>query len=386
MEHLLSARARGARSSVIRELLRLTEQPGVLSLAGGLPAPELFPTERVRAAFETVLGARALQYAATEGAVELRAIAARRFPACTVDEVLVTTGSQQALDLIARCLLDPGDAVVVESPSYLGALQAFSAAGGRCVGIPGDADGLRVDVLADHLAAGLRPKLAYVVTDFANPSGATLSTERRRALATLSDRYGFVIVEDDPYGELRWAGRRPAPLRDMGSQVVSLGSASKVLVPGLRVGWMAAPSWLMGPLVRTKQAADLHTSTLSQLLVAELLRDDAAQRRHLERLRAEYGTRAAALHAVLPAGLVAERPDGGMFLWAHGEGIDTTALLPRAVDVGVAFVPGSAFFPQPDAASGEWMRLSYATLTVEGLAEAARRLGAAMEATPAGVG
>ncbi len=360
----------------------------MLSLAGGLPAPELLAVERVDQASRRVLdrfGPRALQYGPTEGLDELRAVVGADL-AAPLDEIVITTGSQQAIDLLSRCLLDPGDTVVVESPGYLGALQAFQAADADVHAIPGDGEGLRTDALADALRRGLRPKLVYVVATFQNPSGATLSPERRRHLAGLADRYGFVVVDDDPYGELRFTGERPDRLRTLSEQVVTLSTASKTVGPGLRVGWVAAPGWLQPALVRAKQVTDLHTSTLTQLIVADVLGDADFMASHLAELRTVYRRRADALVAALAAELGGRvqvaRPSGGMFAWVgYTDGTDTAALLPQALAAGVAFVPGDAFVTAAEAAAGSpWrhhLRACFATLAEPDLAEAARRLAAA---------
>ncbi len=387
----LSRAARATTSSAIRDLLRLTEAPHMRSLAGGLPAPDCLPVDRIAEATTVVLrrhGARALQYAPTEGIAELRALAAPRVLAET-EQTIVTTGSQQGLDLVVRTLVDPGDVVVVESPSYLGAIQVLTAAGAHVVAIPGDREGLRTDLLAGRLAAGLRPRLLYVVSEFANPTGATLATPRRVELAALAQRYGFVVVEDDPYGALRYRGEAGPSLRSFAPEhVVRLGSASKVLAPGLRVGWLGAPAWLAGALVRAKQAADLHTSTLDQLLVIELLTDTAWFANHVAGLVAFYGARAELLVGLLRRhldGVVeASVPDGGMFVWARtlDDGVDTAALLPTAVDAGVAYVPGAAF--HVDGGGTDRLRLCFTTLDAAGLEEACQRLATAFTAAGSG--
>jgi len=384
MESLLARRARNARSSVIRDLLRLVEQPGVLSLAGGLPAADCFPVERLRVAADRalaavgVLGTQALQYGPTEGDGELRDLVAAR-AGVESSSVLITAGSQQALDLLARALIDPGDVVVVERPAYLGALQALRTCEPELVGIESDADGMRTDRLADRLEGGLRPKVVYVVPNFQNPTGAVMAVERRRQLAELADRFGFVVIEDDPYGELRFEGEALPPVASFGERVVRLGTVSKVLAPGLRVGWAIAPAALVGPLVRLKQAADLHTSSLSQRVALDAWGDDAFMAEHLTLLRRVYADRAAALLAALPPALKADAPRGGLFLWARAVGLDdSTALLPVAVEQGVAFVPGSAF--DLDDRPGPWLRLSFSVLDPEQLGLAADRLGAALGA------
>lgn len=388
---LLSAAGRTATSSVIRDLLDWTRRPGMLSLAGGLPAAEVLPVERVGAAVEAVLarsGSIALQYGPTDGEAELR----ERVAPGRADDVVITTGSQQSLDLLARTLVDAGDTVVVEAPSYLGALSAFRAAGAALLAIPGDTDGLDTDRLEAALLGGARPKLVYVVPEFANPTGATLAEARRHHLASLADRHGFVIVEDDPYGRLRFRGRALRSVADLTPNAVRLGTASKILAPGLRVGWATVPSWLRGPLVRAKQSVDLHTSTLDQMVVAELLADDAFMVDHLDRVRATYrgrcGALVDALRSATPGRFAVREPDGGMFLWARLAGdVDADALLPLALASGVAFVPGSAFrlarTEGVDGGGEDGLRLCFATLPVDRLAEAVERLDAAVSAAEA---
>jgi 2-aminoadipate transaminase len=295
---------------------------------------------------------------------------------------LVTTGSQQAIDLLARVLIDPGDVVVVERPAYLGSLQALRAAQATFFAVTSDEHGLRTDELEHALRDGLRPKLCTVVPNFQNPSGATMTTERRAHLGALAERYGFVVVEDDPYRVLRFRGEQPAPIRNHTELAVTLGSTSKLLAPGLRVGWAIAPPGLLAPLVRAKQSADLHTSTTTQLLALELLADPAFLSEHVRRLQDCYSARCAALlralrHDVPEAQFV--QPDGGFFVWVHLPGVDTTALLPRALDEGVAFVPGTAF--TTDGTCGEHARLSFASLDEDALRVAVRRLAAAIRLT-----
>ena len=392
-DRLLSRRGRNASSSIIRDLLQLTHRPDVLSMAGGLPAPESFPVERLQAAADAVLagtgryGSDAIQYGPTEGIPSLRQWVAdlyeSRGGACRLEDVLITTGSQQGLDLLSRALVDPGDDVVVEAPSYVGALQALAGSDPHVVPVPADRDGLRTDVLEEKLSGGLRPRLCYVVANFQNPSGATLSLDRRRHLAGLADRYGFVVVEDDPYGVLRFRGSPLPPVRTFTELAITLGTVSKLLAPGLRVGWLAAPPWLHGPLVRLKQAADLHTSTLCQRMAVDVLSDDEFMPGHLARLGPFYGERCDALSSALELSLGArvafDRPDGGMFLWVRlvDSPVSGRELLPRAVEAGVAFVPGEAFYV--DGSGADRVRLSYATLAPAELGVAAGRLASALD-------
>lgn len=378
----------GLRSSAIRDLLALGRRPGMLSLAGGLPAAETFPGPELAEATARVLARGpddALQYGPTEGFDPLRAWiaryeAGRAGRAVEAARVVVTAGSQQALDLVARTLVGPDAEVVVEEPGYLGALQAWRAAGARLVPIPTDDDGLDVDRLAERLAAGLRPVAVHTVTTFHNPSGVTLCAPRRQRLGELADRYGFLVVEDDPYAEIRFAGPALPTVGAGTDRAVTLGSFSKTVAPGLRVGWCVLPRQLLGPVVRLKQAADLHTGSLAQAVVTELVADDVWWARHLATIRAGYAERAAALSGGLRAAfgdrLVLNEPRGGMFLWGRfTDGTRTADLLPRALAAGVAFVPGGEFYTGPGGVDA--LRLSFATNGPGDLVEAARRLAAA---------
>lgn len=387
-----AARLRGVASSPVRDLLALLDRPEIISFAGGLPAPELFDVEGLRAAFDTVLSSpaarRALQYAPTEGDPDLRALVAARMTgrglSTTAADLLITSGSQQALTLVAAALLDPGDVVVVEEPTYLAALQCFQLAGARLVTVPGDADGLDPDALAAVLERE-RPRLLYLVPTFANPTGRTLPAERRAAVAELASRYGTWVVEDDPYGELRYRGAPVLPLAAQPGaegRILHLGSFSKIASPGMRLGWLRAPAALLRPLTVAKQAADLHTSTIDQAAAAAwLARVDLDA--HLAGLCAAYRGRRdamlAALPGAVPEGSVWSDPDGGMFTWVRLPGaVDTAALLGRALEHDVAFVPGAPFFAgAPDRAT---MRLSFTTNTPEAIVVGMARLGRALAA------
>jgi 2-aminoadipate transaminase len=388
----LSTRLGGVRSSPVRDILELTQRAEVISFAGGLPAPELFPAELIADAFARALAptvaARALQYSSTEGDPQLRALLAERLTGrglrTEADEILVTTGSQQALGLVAAVLLDPGDAVLVENPSYLAALQCFGFAGARLVPVPCDADGLDPETLPG-LIAEHAPKFLYVVPTFQNPTGRTLPAARRARLAEIAAGHGLWIIEDDPYGELRYDG---APLAPIGSHVgagdrtVTISSLSKVLAPGLRIGWLRAPDAIRRPLAIAKQAADLHTSTVDQIAARTSLQA-ADLATHIDGLRDAYRRRRDALLAglagALPQGSTFNRPDGGMFVWARlPAGWDAAELLRAALRHDVAFVPGFPFFAQePDHRT---LRLSFTTHAADEIGEGLERLRRAASA------
>jgi 2-aminoadipate transaminase len=385
----LAARLRGVKSSPVRDILALTEQAGVISFAGGLPAPELFDAPGLREAFAAALAddvaGRSLQYSTTEGDPALRmAVAARltkRGLPSEANQLLITSGSQQALTLIATVLLEPGDTVLVEEPSYLAALQAFQLAGATVVPVPCDDDGLDPDAVA-LLAERHGARLLYTIPTFQNPTGRTLPRDRREALVAAAQRHRFWLLEDDPYGELRYSGAPLPPLAalpEAGELVLSLSTLSKIAAPGLRIGWVRAPEVLRRPLTIAKQAADLHSSTVDQAAAARWLATVDLDAR-VGGLRREYGARRDALLGgladALPPGSTHNRPDGGMFVWARlPDGWDAAALLDRALEHDVAFVPGFPFFAgAPDDAA---LRLSFTTHPPGEIAEGLRRLRAA---------
>ncbi|MEU7296616.1 PLP-dependent aminotransferase family protein [Streptomyces exfoliatus] len=378
-------RLAGVASSPVREILALTARPEVISFAGGLPAPELFDVAGIRAAYDKVLAENphhALQYSTTEGDPELRAAIATRLTARDLptepDDLLVTTGSQQALTLLTTVLVEPGDVVLVEDPCYLAALQSFGFAGARVVPVPTDDQGVIPEAL-EEIAAREKPTLLYLVPTFQNPTGRTLPAERRSAVAGAAARLGFWIVEDDPYGELRYDGERvPCIAADpvAADRTVLLGSFSKVMAPGLRLGFLRAPAGLRRACVIAKQAADLHTSTIDQAAAARYLRDSDLDA-HVAVIRAAYRERRDAmlegLPAALPDGSRWNRPEGGMFVWVTlPAGHDATALLKTAVGHEVAYVPGAPFFTgRPDPAA---MRLSFTTHSADEIRDGLHRL------------
>ncbi|MDV9192846.1 PLP-dependent aminotransferase family protein [Streptomyces sp. SR27] len=380
-----AARLGNVGSSPVREILALTARPEVISFAGGLPAPELFDVEGIRAAYDRVLTENprsALQYSTTEGDPELRTAVAARLTArglpTEADDLLVTTGSQQALTLLTTALVEPGAVVLVEDPCYLAALQTFGFAGARVVPVPTDDDGIVPEAL-EEIAAREKATLLYIVPTFQNPTGRTLPAERRHAVAEAAARHGFWIVEDDPYGELRYEGERaPCIAADpvAADRTVLLGSFSKVMAPGLRLGYLRAPAGLRRACVIAKQAADLHTSTIDQAAAARYLRDSDLDA-HVAVIRAAYRERRDAmlggLPGALPEGSRWNRPEGGMFIWATlPTGHDATALLRTAIGHEVAYVPGAPFFcGEPDRGA---MRLSFTTHSADEIREGLRRL------------
>jgi 2-aminoadipate transaminase len=379
-------RTGGLRSSAIRDLLTITARPEIVSLAGGLPDPELIPRLRIREASEAVLARPdAVQYTETAGWFGLREVIAARESAAgsrPVDprEVVVTHGSQQALSLLAQVLLDPGATVVVEEPAYTGALQVFRLAEARILTVPLDADGMRTDRLEELLTAGERPTLVHTVSNFHNPGSATLSVARRRHLAALAEEYGFWVIEDDPYGEIWFDAAPPAPVADHSDRVLRLSSASKILAPALRVGWLRGPRAVCEAVELVKQGADLCGSTLTQQIAATMLADGPWLAAHLERIRGVYGARASALAAAVDGAfgdaVSATEIGGGMFCWLEfRDGTDTGLLLAAALDHGVAFVPGSAFAVDGDHRATA--RLCFTTNDESTLAEAVGRLAAA---------
>ena len=375
----LSRTARATTTSAIRDLLEHARRPGMISLAGGLPDAELFPTEQLAELAGLLLrerGREVLQYGPTAGDPALREYIVTTTPcAAGIRNVVVTTGSQQALHLIAQVLLDPGDTVVVGDPEYLGALQAFRTRDAQLAPMPADRHGIDVDALATAIEHGLAPKLVYVVPNFHNPSGAVLLEDRRTRLLELAHRNGFMVVFDDPYRDLA-ANRGPTPEPAPHPMAIHLRSVSKVLAPGLRVGWMIAPRPLSEAVERAKQSADLHTSSLSQAIVLDAVSADWFPA-HLDRLSSSTATKrdslCLALSEVFGSRIEFDTPGGGMFVWARfTDGSDTTALLPDALERGVVFVPGAAFAVERDL--GSHLRLSWATADAATLGEAVVRL------------
>ena len=388
-----ATRLQNVETSAIRELFKLLGKPGIISFAGGFPDPSLFDAQGIRASADAVLSdhpAAVLQYGATEGFGPLRealsGFMATKGAQVTSDGLIVTTGSQQALDLIGKTMISPGDKVIVEAPTFLATIQCFRLYGADLIGAPIDANGVRVDVL-EQLIVEHKPRLVYLIPTFGNPSGATVSLERRRRVLELAARTGTLVVEDDPYGELYFGEPPPPSLLALSASIpgsrdwlAHCGSFSKILSPGLRVGWLIAPSELLSRATMCKQFSDAHTSNLTQAIAAHYL-GLGRLGPTLDLVRRSYAQRAQVmaqcLRKELGDAITFNEPHGGMFFWARlTAGRDAGEFAKRAIDKLVAFVPGVPFFPQqPDRSS---LRLSFATADLAKIEEGIARLGQAL--------
>jgi len=384
----LARRAERMNPSVIREILKITERPGIISLAGGLPSPDTFPIEAMREATARVLAdapREALQYAASEGFGPLRewvaAHMAEKGLQLDASQVLITTGSQQGLDLVGKILIDAGASVAVETPTYLGALQAFAPYEPEVVTVACDEHG----PLPDSLSAVKGARFLYVLPNFQNPSGRCMGEARRAALSEAARDLGLPLVEDNPYGDLWFDAEPPAPLAARWAEgTVYLGSFSKVLAPGLRLGYVIAPKALVPKLLQAKQAADLHTPGFNQRVVHEVIRNGFLDQ-HVPTIRARYKAQRdamrAALEAHMPAGCHWTVPSGGMFFWVElPEGVDAVALLPKAVELGMAYVPGAAFFAAEPKLNT--LRLSFVTVAPDLIERGVAMLAQALKDNP----
>jgi len=392
-DHRFAQRTQRMKSSTIRELLKITEQADIISFAGGLPAPDVFPVNEFKEACIAVLdnsSTLALQYGATEGIYPLREMitrhALRYGIQITPENVMITSGSQQALDLIGKIFINRGDRILVESPTYLGALQAWNAYGAEYIAIPSDDNGMITDELDKALRCG--PKFIYVLPNFQNPTGATMSLERRKKLVDLADRYGVPIIEDDPYGQLRFEGEHLPAVEVLDSRtraangcysgnVIYLSTFSKLLAPGLRLAWVVAPPEVISKMVQAKQGADLHTSTFNQMVAYEVAHKGFLDK-HVITIRQTYQERRDvmldALEEHMPEGVHWTHPQGGLFLWATlPESINTAELLLGAVKEKVAFVPGGSF--HPCGGGTNTMRLNFSYSKPELINEGIARLG-----------
>ena len=391
-QYRFSTRAQAMKSSVIRELLKLTEQPDIISFAGGLPAPEVFPIEAFQRASKKVLsefGPQALQYGTTEGYAPLRQFIADQITqpefVVSADNVLITSGSQQALDLIGMTFINQGDHILVESPTYLGALQAWNLYGANYVTVKTDQDGMDTADLEAQLRTG--PKFIYVLPNFQNPMGVTMSMERREQLVYLADKYGIPIIEDDPYKQLRFEGlhltsvgvvdtkmRGKSHCND--SNVIYLSTFSKTLAPGLRIAWVIAPQNVIQKMVMAKQAVDLHTATVNQYIAYEVAKDGFLEE-HIKTIIEVYRQRRdimlESFDEYMPAGVSWTKPSGGLFLWVTLPAyMDSVKIFEDAVIEKVAFVPGQSF--HADGSGKNTMRMNFSNSSPEKIVEGVRRL------------
>ena len=388
-------RMKNMTSSAIRELLKITGQPGVISFGGGYPAPEVFPVDAFSQACakvlnDPILAPQALQYGPSEGYLPLREMIAEKANKngiqITADNVLITSGSQQALDLIGKVFINPGDHILVESPTYLGALQAWNAYNAEYITVPSDEEGIMIDHLEEALRRG--PKFMYLLPNFQNPTGVTMPLERRKAIVELADRYGVPIVEDDPYGQLRYEGESLPTISELDDIIrreqnnpntgnaIYLSTFSKTLAPGMRLAWVIAPVSVINRMVQAKQGMDLHTSTFNQYISYEVASGGFLEQ-HIELIRKVYRERRDAmlesLEEHMPKGVKWTHPQGGLFLWITApESIDTTEIFKAAVEEKVAFVPGSAFYPY--GGGKNTMRLNFSCEKPEVINEGISRL------------
>ena len=371
-------------SSIIREILKISSQPGVISFAGGLPAPELFPMDDLREAMDRVVkkyGAPAFQYTLSRGVPILREVLAQRASErdtpTSVDNIIITAGAQQAIELVARAFVDRGDYIITEYPTYVGALQAFNYYQARYATVDMDDEGMIIEQ-AEEKILKYKPKLIYTVSNFQNPTGITMSLERRIKLIELASRHNIPIIDDNPYGDIRFAGEPVPSLRALGGDhVIALRSFSKIVAPGLRLGWMTGPEKIMGYFERVKQCTDLHTNTLCQYLIYEYIaagKLDTHITKIVKDYRAKRDLMVETMRAEFPDGIRWTEPEGGLFLWVElPEHVSAKELLPKAVEMKVAYVYGQPFFP--DGRGQNTLRLNFSNATLENIKEGIKRLG-----------
>ena len=380
------------KGSEIRELMALTARPEVISFAGGMPAPELFPCEAVKEACVEIMdemGQKALQYMPTEGLVSLREKIVKRMEdklhiKTDAAHVLLTSGSQQGLDFSARVFLNPGDVVLMESPSYLGAVNAFKACEPNFIEVPTDDYGMIPEELERILETTENVKMIYVIPDFQNPSGKTWSLKRREHFMEIVNKYEIPVIEDNPYGELRFEGEYLPSLKSMDTKdlVIFLGTLSKVFCPGLRIGWVCAPAEILAKYNFVKQGADLQVSSFDQMLASKFM-DMYDLNEHVEKIKAVYKVRRdlmlKTMEETFPAGVTWTKPEGGLFTWVTlPEGVDAGKIAPKLLEQNVAYVPGGAFYPYPGKENH--FRLNYSNATEENLVEGIKRIGAVLTA------
>jgi 2-aminoadipate transaminase len=371
-------------TSIIREILKISSQPGIISFAGGLPAPDLFPIELIKHVTAEALdtyGSDVLQYGLSRGVPQLVKVIAERATErgtpSTSENILVTTGAQQGIELIARAFIDPGDYILVENPTYLGALQAFDYYQAQYATVDMDSDGLLIDQVEEKIRRH-KPKLIYTVSNFQNPTGITMSVERRRALVDLAIQYDIPIVDDNPYGDVHFTENRLPTIKSYGGdEVIALRSFSKIISPGLRLGWINGPKDIVCQFEKVKQCADLHTSTFCQFVIYEFIRHGYLEP-HIEKIRSTYRAKRdrmlQALEAWFPVEVKWTHPEGGLFIWLElPKSMSAKELFPKAIDMKVAYVYGSPFFA--NGGGDNTMRLNFSCATMEEIDEGIKRLG-----------
>ncbi|MQB96862.1 aminotransferase-like domain-containing protein [Limosilactobacillus reuteri] len=379
-------------TDAVGAILQAAADPKIISFAGGLPAPELFPVKEMKAAVDKVFeehGQEAMQYGAAKGVTALREVIQQHVKKkenvdSELDNVLVTTGSEQALDLVGKAFIDPGDTVLVEQPTYLCALDVFRSYGANFASVEMDEDGMKMDALEEALKANPNTKLIYTVPNFQNPTGRTMTEERRKQLAELAEKYDVYVLEDNPYGEIRFAGQHVPAVKsfDKSGHVLYMSTFSKTLAPGFRLGWLVADKNVVNKLTVLKQSADLHTDNLAQFAVAQFFADNDVDA-HVKEISALYGKRKdlmlEGIKKYFPEGVKYTDPEGGMFLWVEVPGVDDTVeLFKECLEHDVAFVPGDPFFAdgvQPGA-----FRLNYSNMKEDQIEVGLKRLGAALTA------
>lgn len=370
-------------ANIIREVLKITTQPGIISFAGGLPAPELFPLEKLKEISAQVVDKyadKAFQYSLSRGITPLRELLAARATErgtfSDIDNILITSGAQQGIELLARAFIDPGDYVLVENPTYLGALQAFNYYQARYATVDMDDDGMVISQVADTIKK-FRPKLIYTVSNFQNPTGITLTLERRKELVTLAAEFDIPVIDDNPYSDIRFAGERKPTLKSLGGdEVVALRTFSKLVAPGFRIGWMNGPKSIINQFEKVRQCADLHSNTFGQYVLYEFVAQGLLEP-HVQKIREDYRVKrdimVEMMEQTFPQGVTWTRPNGGLFLWVTlPEHIDTKELLYKAVEKKVAFVYGQPFFPHGEITNA--LRLNFSNASHDGIREGIPRL------------
>ncbi|MBG9449256.1 aminotransferase [Cytobacillus firmus] len=386
MEHKFAERARFVTSSETREILKVTERPEVISFAGGLPAPELFPVEALKEVCNAVLneeGAAALQYSTTEGYIPLRKAICQRMKMAGIDSsfenVLITSGSQQAIDLTGRLFINEGDTIICESPTYLAAINVFKSYNAKFVEVAMDDDGMVMEELEQMLRDHPEAKFIYTIPDFQNPTGRTLKLERRKRMIELANQYDVLIVEDNPYGAVRFAGEELPPVKhfDTEGRVIYLSTFSKIFTPGLRLGWICADQTFIDKYVAFKQTADLHTDSFAQRITAKYMELYDIEE-HINKIKAVYKDRCTAMLSSIeeffPNHISYSKPEGGLFIWVElPEGIDSAHIFTECLKNNVACVPGAPFFP--NGKQKNTLRLNYSNMSKERIIEGMKRMG-----------